>query len=298
MLKRTALADKILVLGVDGMDPKLTKKYIEQGKMPNTKKFLERGSARKDLAMLGGHPTVTPPMWTTLATGCYANVHGITGFFRQSKESLDRIEYNIDSRYCTAEQIWNVFAEAGKKTLVWHWPGSSWPPSSDSPNLMVVDGTSPGSVAMAVSQVESNFMFGASEDVSKVAFITKGSSEATAPCLIEDLDLDKQTAAVKKEDSFKGGEDLEDMFDTSNSFKSLILNENQRATAATEEPLDLAQSPIKPASGWANAPEGAKEFTILFSKGYIHRPGLILKDENGEYTKIAIYKNKRNHTYC
>ena len=34
--------------------------------------------------------------------------------------------------------LWNVFAEAGKQTLVWHWPGSSWPPTSDSPNLHVV----------------------------------------------------------------------------------------------------------------------------------------------------------------
>ena len=31
---------KILVLGVDGMDPRLTKRYVEAGKMPNTKKFL------------------------------------------------------------------------------------------------------------------------------------------------------------------------------------------------------------------------------------------------------------------
>ena len=93
--------------------------------MPNVKKYLERGAAREDLTLLGGHPTVTPPMWTTLATGCYANVHGITGFFRQSKKALDIIEYNIDSRLCQAELLWNVFAEAGKKTLVWHWPGSS-----------------------------------------------------------------------------------------------------------------------------------------------------------------------------
>ena len=84
MLQRKALTDKILLLGVDGMDPRLTRKYVDAGKMPNVKSYLERGAAREDLTLLGGHPTVTPPMWTTLATGCYANVHGITGFFRQS----------------------------------------------------------------------------------------------------------------------------------------------------------------------------------------------------------------------
>ena len=54
------------------------------------------------------------------------------------------VNLNFDSTKCHAEQMWNVTAEAGKKTLVWHWPGSAWPPSSDSENLHVVDGTSPG----------------------------------------------------------------------------------------------------------------------------------------------------------
>lgn len=69
MVTRNALSQKVLMLGVDGMDPRLTRKYVDAGKMPNVKKYLQRGSAREDLSMLGGHPTVTPPMWTTLATG-------------------------------------------------------------------------------------------------------------------------------------------------------------------------------------------------------------------------------------
>lgn len=153
MTNRKPLNDKILLLGLDGMDPRLTRKYVDAGLMPNTAEFIRRGSARKDLVMLGGHPTVTPPMWTTLACGCYANVHGITDFCRLGGD-IDKVAYNFDSRLCKAEQLWNVFAEAGKKTLVWHWPGSAWPPSSDNPNLYVVDGTSPGSVGMSVAQIE------------------------------------------------------------------------------------------------------------------------------------------------
>ena len=82
MVERKALTNKILLLGIDGLDPRLTRKYVDQGIMPNTKQYIERGACREDLVMLGGHPTVTPPMWTTLACGCYANVHGITGFYR------------------------------------------------------------------------------------------------------------------------------------------------------------------------------------------------------------------------
>lgn len=66
-MTRKALANKIFCIGVDGMDPRLTRKYVDEGKMPNVKKLIERGACRHDLAMVGAMPTVTPPMWTTLA---------------------------------------------------------------------------------------------------------------------------------------------------------------------------------------------------------------------------------------
>ena len=52
-MKRQALTDKILVLGIDGFEPKLAKKYLDNGKMPNLKKFREMGSCREDLMLLG-----------------------------------------------------------------------------------------------------------------------------------------------------------------------------------------------------------------------------------------------------
>ena len=36
-----------------------------------------KGSCREDLVLLGANPTVTPPMWTTLATG-EKNASGLT----------------------------------------------------------------------------------------------------------------------------------------------------------------------------------------------------------------------------
>lgn len=283
MTKRNVIADKILLLGVDGLDPRLTRKYVDQGKMPNVKKYLEYGSAREDLTMLGGHPTVTPPMWTTMATGCYANVHGITGFWRKSSDGeLDTIEYNLDSRLCKAEPLWNCFAEAGKKTLVWHWPGSSWPPTSDNPNLMVVDGTSPGSVGMAIQAVDSEFLMGASEEIPSVTFRHRAVSDAAAPCVVNDLDLGDGGEGRKASD-----------MSTSTKRTLLMVRASQTTTNMTEVPLDLQKSPIKPANGWAYAPEGAKEFTLLYSQGTVRRPGLILKNDDGIYDTVAIYKSKK-----
>lgn len=280
-MERKSRTDKIMLLGCDGMDPRLTKKYVEKGIMPNVKKFIEQGAQRKDLTMLGGHPTVTPPMWTTLATGCYANVHGITGFFREGKE-LGAQGYNLDSRYCQAEPLWNVFAEAGKKTLVWHWPGSSWPPTSDNPNLMVVDGTAPGSVGMAVAMVDTEHLVGASTEIPSVTFKPKGMTDAHAACVVDDAPIE-----------YEGAEGLTQLTNGPADTVFIVSKESQHSTAFTENPVDIAQSPIKDATGWAAAPADAKEFTILLSSGLIRRPALILKNDQGVYDRVAIYKNKK-----
>ena len=286
MVERKALTNKILLLGIDGLDPRLTRKYVDQGIMPNTKQYIERGACREDLVMLGGHPTVTPPMWTTLACGCYANVHGITGFYRCG-DDIDLYDYNLDSRNCHAEPLWNVFAEAGKKTLVWHWPGSAWPPTSDNPNLLVVDGTSPGSVGMATSQVEGEFIVGANVEIPELVYIPKAPMEASAACVITDLDIEEgdkdaydMSAGISSLQSVKGS-------------RKLLTSLKQHTTASTESPVDVVRSPIKEAAGWAAAPADAKEFTILFSKGQLRRPALILKNEKGIYDRVALYKNKK-----
>ncbi len=286
MLQRKAASEKIMLIGLDGLDPRLTRKFVDQGLMPNTKKFIDAGAQRHDLVMLGGQPTVTPPMWTTMATGCYANVHGIVNFFRQSKTDLDVMEYNMDSRLCKAEPLWNCFAEAGKKTLVWHWPGSAWPPTSDSENLYVVDGTAPGSVNMSTAQVEGELIFGANVNNKELKFLPRMATDSKAPCVIEDLDLDeKEDRPDLAGGTAPGAEMREFIIDGAGG---LGLTEGMNL------PIDGVSSPISEPSGWASAPAGAKEFIILLGGGFIRRPSLVLKNEDGVYDKVAIYKSKKD----
>lgn len=288
----TQLASKVFVCGVDAMDPRLTRKYVDMGLMPNAKKILERGAAREDLVMLGCMPTVTPPQWTTMATGCTPQVHGITSFYRLGSD-LDLINLNLDSRLCKAEQLWNVTAEAGKKTLVWHWPGSAWPPSSDSPNLTVVDGSSPGSVNMSTAQIDGEYMFIASVDNERLAFRTAEANGSHVPCVITGLE--------EQEDDFGGGFAAMGNFDPnaaakSSGFPMYIIDPHVNGQGGyIDFPFDIAYSPIKDADDkWAEAPVGAKEFTLLLSAGLVRRPALILQNEEGKYDRIAIYKNKKS----
>ena len=146
MLRRKGLTDKVLLLGVDGMDPRFTKRLVDEGKMPNVKKLMDMGSCRDDLMMLGANPTIPPPMWATLATGAYPMTHGIMDYNLSAEDDKDITLGAFSSRFLKAEPLFNVTAKAGKKTLVMHWPGGSFPPTIDSENLITIDGSSPGAV--------------------------------------------------------------------------------------------------------------------------------------------------------
>lgn len=274
-----SLNKKVLVLGVDGMDPRLAKYFMDKGKMPNLKRYVENGTARENLHLLGAHPTVTPPMWTTLATGAYPMTHGITDYHMQSHESLDTIYYSFDSRLCKAEQLWNVTAEAGLKTLVFHWPGSSWPPTSGNSNLHVVDGLTPGAIGMAGGVIDSECICVANESLTKITFQTNVKLTAIgAGCIIEGLDV---------------GSDTNDLDATQANVVTNIMLGVMDGDAATEEiQLDFGNTPIRVAEGWVNAPRDAKEFVLLQNGGLVRRPTLLLPNENGVYDHIEIYEKK------
>ena len=276
-----AKSEKIIVLGVDGMDPVFTKYMLEKGEMPHVKKYIEMGGCREDLVMLGGVPTITPPMWTTLATGAYPNTHGITCFWNQHPEKLDTLVYALDSRKCKAEQVWNVLAEAGKKTLVWHWPGSSWPPSSDSPNLHVVEGTQPPEIHGGVGIIDADMMVTAKTDVREMSHINAKKNDSGAGCVITDL----ETTTSEDDDSCN--------INAKETTNVLFSHLDGEASSELLDMIERYETPLAKPEKWVNAPADAKEFSILTSKGIKKYPCLLLKNAAGEYRKVAIYKNKQ-----
>ena len=309
MLRNKGLSDKVILLGIDGMDPKFSKKMVDEGHMPNLKKLIEKGSARKDLRLLGGVPTITPPMWTTLCTGAYPMTHGIEDFNIGMKGELDVNFAGIYSKYCHAEQLWNVTAEAGKKTLVWHWPGSAWPPSSDSENLYVVDGTTPGALGFGYATRDWEGFMVASTKATEAKFYPSatGNTEEFSGDPEELLGLKPEYTSFTKSKNdlshvdelwkeFKEGIEgfngyhLNKMMDIRTN---MLFDKDQQMYNLHRYPANLSLSPITEPEGWeVEIPEGAKEFTWLQLFGKMPRPCLILKNEAGIYDKIAIYAAK------
>ena len=279
---------KLLVLGIDGMDQRITKKFLEEGKLPNIKKFLEKGAAREDLDMLGAHPTITPPCWTTLATGAYPGTHGITCYWRQSPDSLDAVVYNMDSRFCRAEQIWNVCAECGKKTLVWHWPGSSWPPTSRSENLHVVDGTQPGSVNMGIAQMDWEKIVIASTDIEALSYHPRVEKPAGVGCIITDVESLKSDESDDEMMELWWGDKAREGKEIRTYVHGL---EDSELMIGSKVAYDVVQSPIR---GVRDSSDDSCEFTILLCGGKLRRIGRIKKNSDGIFDSVAVFRNRKS----
>ncbi len=288
------VADKVFVMGIDGMDPRFTKHMLEQGHMPNLQKFLDKGAAREDLVLMGNHPTVTPPMWTTLSTGATPMTHGISGFFTTKHDvGLEYFCYNLSTENLKAEQLWDVTAEAGIKTLVFDWPGASWPPTSDNPNLHVVDGSQPGAPGNGVAGVDELFVLVADEKATGTVYKEKCASDTHIPCVINDLAPTNKSGLITQVNS--GSDDEGDVIAVANNaFKLIALTHSDGERGMSANPFDVEITQIKPAKGWADAPADAKEFEILFSGGLVRRMALVTKNADGIYDTVTIYKSKKN----
>ncbi len=134
----------------------------------------------------------------------------------------------------------------------------------------------------------------ASEEIEALTYEANNKEKiaAGAGCIIDDVE-----ELMGKEEK-EGESDFRDTIigaEAGKGIKNIVLTEKDtEVNILLNLPLDKVLSPIKPANGWANAPEGAKEFYILLSKGLERRPALILKNEAGIYDTVAIYYSKKD----
>ena len=310
MLRTKGLTDKLLMLGIDGMDPRFTKRMIAEGKMPNTKKLMEMGSCRDDLMLLGAVPTITPPMWATLGTGCYPMTHGIMDYTLSGDDK--EITYAaFYSTFLKVQPLWNITAEAGKKTLVWHWPGGAWPPTIDNENLITVDGSSPGAVCAFSSARDFDTVFIASTKAQKPSYMPMAvrNSKLEGDEKLSYLGIPQQSSrsAEAKELLQKYYDEYVENLGVEGYTVpgSFVTNAIQFEDADKEFsgrglmwdladfPTSASISPIFPPQGWGfEVPADSKEFVMLTGMGKVVRFGLILKNADGKYDRVAMYADK------
>ena len=110
-------------------------------------------------------------------------------------------------------------------------------------------------------------------------------------CIIDDV-----------EDMLQKDKDKEDDFrksvinaDGSKGIRNIVLTEKDtEVEVLINLPFEKILSPLKPAKGWFHAPENAKEFYLMFSKGLERRPALLLQNAEGIYDTVCLYYSKKD----
>jgi predicted AlkP superfamily phosphohydrolase/phosphomutase len=75
---------RVVIIGLDGMDPKLTERWMAAGKLPNFAALAAEGAFRR----LGTtHPPLSPVAWSSFMTGVHPARHGIFDFLARDTRS-------------------------------------------------------------------------------------------------------------------------------------------------------------------------------------------------------------------
>ncbi len=115
-----ATEPKILIIGLDGATWRIIDPLLKQGRLPNLKLLMEKGSFAE---LKTFSPCLSPVIWTSIATGKLPEKHGIWGF-REAPESTEPSFPTSDKRKVKA--FWNILNEYGKSTGIINW-WVTWP---------------------------------------------------------------------------------------------------------------------------------------------------------------------------
>ncbi len=107
---------KVLLIGWDAADWEHINPLLEEGLMPTLDSFINRGVIG-NLATL--QPILSPMLWNSVATGKFADKHGIHGFIEPDPVNGGARPYTSTSRKCKA--LWNILSQSGLKSNVIGW---------------------------------------------------------------------------------------------------------------------------------------------------------------------------------
>jgi len=137
---------RLVILGLDGLEPPLVERFMAEGKMPNLVRLKEMGSYQ----LLGtSTPPLSPVAWSTFLTGVNPGKHNIYDFLNTDRRTYTPFLSSVDVRSPTktlklgkyviplnkpelrllrkGKPFWNTLGEHGIFTSVIRVP-ITWPP--------------------------------------------------------------------------------------------------------------------------------------------------------------------------
>lgn len=128
-LRREArgVAGRVAIFAIDGADWDLLSELSNDGNIPNLK-ALSKGGVTGSVQTI--QPTVSPMLWTTVATGLPPDRHGVLDFIDHGRNAP------VDAFTRRAPAVWDIAEAFGRHSMVVNW-WTAWPPTS--PDIFTYD---------------------------------------------------------------------------------------------------------------------------------------------------------------
>jgi predicted AlkP superfamily pyrophosphatase or phosphodiesterase len=104
------------LIAVDGLEWDVVLRLLGEGKLPNIAALMQGGSFGEIESF---KPTLSPIIWTTVATGQAPNKHGVEGFIHKDELGEDQQLYTARDRKTKA--FWNILSDYGLGVHCFGW---------------------------------------------------------------------------------------------------------------------------------------------------------------------------------
>lgn len=125
--------DRVIVLGIDGLDPNILERLIDAGDLPSFARIREAGSYRR---LATSNPPQSPVAWSTIATGSNPGYHGIFDFIIRQPENYLPLHsiVKVNTKNLLARRsamflparkgnpFWKITSQTNIPTTVIRWP--------------------------------------------------------------------------------------------------------------------------------------------------------------------------------
>ncbi|MEO8191125.1 MAG: alkaline phosphatase family protein [Acidobacteriota bacterium] len=113
-----AVAPRVLLIGIDGADPRIIDRLIAAKKLPTFQRLKREGAFGP---LRSQEPLLSPVVWTSIATGRLAQDHGVLDFV---EIGADGKPIPITSLRRKVAALWNVAGQFGRSSGFVGWYGS------------------------------------------------------------------------------------------------------------------------------------------------------------------------------
>ncbi|MEP7039467.1 MAG: alkaline phosphatase family protein, partial [Acidobacteriota bacterium] len=129
---------KVIVIGLDGFEPKIVESLLNAGELPNLGRLKKEGGFSR---VQTTYPAQTPVAWSTFATSTNPGGHGIFDFIRRNPKTylpdLSMNRYEQRSSFLPPKAVnlrrgkpfWDVLATHGLPSTIIRFP-CTYPPDN------------------------------------------------------------------------------------------------------------------------------------------------------------------------